>query len=294
MTQDPGRDRLELLDTAVLLERLHQGSLEAAAAVAAAAGDLERLVELLVERWRAGGRLIYVGAGTSGRIGVLDAAECEPTFGIARERVLAVLAGGAGAVARAIEGAEDDVGAGGADIDAVAAGDPDLVVGLSASGSTPYTIAALRRARERGASTAAITASVGSPLTAEADVSVAVEVGPEVVEGSTRLKAGTAQKLVCNALTTAAFVRLGRVRGRSMVGLKPTSGKLRRRARDIVRDEAGLAEGDAVELLERAGGDVACALVMAATGRDADAARELLRAAGGDVSRALELGRRPA
>lgn len=292
MSPGAGGDRLELLDTATILERLHQGTREAVAAVAVASVDLERLVAVLVARWRQGGRLIYVGAGTSGRIGVLDAAECEPTFGVPPERVLALVAGGHRAVVRAAEGAEDDVERAAADIDGAGVGETDLVVGLSASGTTPYTVAAVRRARSRGASTAAITARAGSPLADEVEVAVVLDVGPELVEGSTRLKAGTAQKLACNALTTAAFIRLGRVRGRSMVALRSTSSKLRTRARAILVAETGLQEAEADRLLRETGGDLACALVMAAGGRDAAAARELLRSADGDVSRALELARR--
>jgi len=234
-----------------------------------------------------GGRLGYVGAGTSGRIAALDAAECPPTFGTDPAQVQAVLAGGPEALHQAAEGAEDDERAGAQEMDARGIGSDDVVVGVAASGATPFVLAAVRRARARGAFTIAVTCVAGSPLASACDLPIVPMVGPEVIAGSTRLKAGTAQKLILNMLSTLAMVQLGKVYGNLMVDLRATNDKLRRRAVRIVATAAGVPEDEAAETLARAGGRVPVAIVMIlARTTPHEAAARLARAAG-SVRRAL-------
>ena len=279
--------RLDELGTRELIEWLDVANEQAVAAVRGAAPAIAAAVDAIVDGWCRGGRLIYAGAGTSGRLGVLDAAECPPTFGTEPGRVDAVLAGGATAMLRAVEGAEDDGEAGAAEADRLGAAPPDVWVGLSASGTTPFTVGVVRRAGERGATTVAVSATRASPLVRAAALPIVVDVGAELVDGSTRLKAGSAQKMVCNALSTAAMIRLGRVRGRSMVGVQPTNRKLRERALAILREQAGLEREDARRALDEAAGDLPTAVVMAEGDVTVEQARELLREAGGSVPEAL-------
>jgi N-acetylmuramic acid 6-phosphate etherase len=256
-------------------------------AVAATLPAVATAVARVAEALGRGGRLFYVGAGTSGRIAALDAAECPPTFGTDPEMVQAVLAGGLTAMVEAVEGAEDDAAAGAREMDVRGVSPADVVVGVAASGETPFTVAAVRRARERGAWTAGIACNTGSSLEAASDLAIVPLVGPEVVGGSTRLKAGTAQKLVLNMLSTLAMVRLGRVYGNLMVGLRATNVKLRGRAARIVAAAASTGEGQADAALGLAGGRVPVAIVMLRLGLDADAAAERLERAGGSIRRAL-------
>lgn len=283
----PGPRQLHRCPTRELLELLHAGDRDAVEAVGRALPALEAAVEAVVGCWRAGGRLLYVGAGTSGRIGALDAAECPPTFGVSPARVLAVVAGGPEVLLRAAEGAEDDEGAGREAMVERGVGAQDAVVGLSASGSTPFTCAALEEAARRGATCIAVTGVAGSRLARAAVVAVVLEVGRELVEGSTRLKAGTAQKLVCNALSTAVFVRLGRVLDDQMVGVRPASAKLRRRAVEILSRVVGCGAGEAEALLAAAGDHLPTAVLMARAGLDGEAARRRLQRFDGDLVRAL-------
>jgi N-acetylmuramic acid 6-phosphate etherase len=279
---------LHELATADLLRLLRDADDEALAAAHAASEQVERVVEALVERWPRGGRLIYIGAGTSGRIGALDAAECGPTFGVPEGRVFAVLAGGARALAEAVEGAEDSENDGVGAMDSYEVGERDVVVGLSASGSTPFTCAALEAAGRRRAATVAVTCTEDSRLARAAAIAVILRLSGELIEGSTRMKAGTAQKIVCNAISTAAFVRLGRVWGRHMVAVRASSDKLRRRAIDILQHLDACPDGDAARaLLAAAGDDLPTALVMALGGVARERAEELLERAHGDVHRAL-------
>lgn len=278
---------LETLSTPALLDRLHAGSAAAVDALAAASGPLSELVSRLVDGWREGGRLIYVGAGTSGRIGALDAAECEPTFGVPPGRVLALMAGGDAALRAAVEGAEDDEEAALAAVEELKPTAVDLLVGISASGSTPFTCAALEHAAKLGARTGAFTGRASCRLATAVQLPVVLEVGEELVEGSTRLAAGTAQKLACNALTTAAFVRLGRVRGRHMVAVRPTNRKLQRRAVAILQEVLSVEADDASAMLRACGEDLPCALVAGAGGVDATRARTLLQQEHGDVGAAI-------
>jgi len=262
--------------------------------VAEAVGEereaIARAMELAVEAFRAGRRLIYVGAGTSGRLGVLDAAEMPPTYGTDPESVQGVIAGGLEALVRAREGAEDrpEDGADAMDERGVAPG--DFVLGITSSGTTPFVRGALARARERGARTGLLLCTYPAPDLYEVhDVVIAPLVGPEVITGSTRMKAGTATKMVLNTITTGAMVRMGKVYGNLMVDLQVTCEKLRDRGERIVMETLGLERPRAAELLEAAGGHVKTALVMEGRGVSAEEARRLLAAAGGLIAQVVEL-----
>lgn len=251
-------------------------------AVAAARDELARAVDLAAERLRGGGRLIELGAGTPGRLAVLDAAECGPTFG-ADERVIAVMAGGSDAVRNAIERSEDDFDLGVADVRNLGVGPADVVVAVSASGRTPYVLGAVEVARQAGALTIAVVNNPGSALAAVCDVAIEALTGPEIISGSTRLKAGTAQKLVLNTISTLVMVRLGRTYGDLMVDVRASNAKLRRRAQRIVMEATGASEDSVSTALESAGGEAKVALVMLLAGVDADTARSRLAAADGHV-----------
>ncbi|HEU4434103.1 MAG TPA: N-acetylmuramic acid 6-phosphate etherase [Pyrinomonadaceae bacterium] len=221
-----------------------------AAAVKLVLGDVAKAVEATVERLRNGGRLFYIGTGTSGRLGVLDASECPPTFGVAPELVQGVIAGGYDACHRAVEASEDDAEASVIDLEGRGFGKRDVLVGIAASGKTPYTVGAVSYARSLGALTIALTCVPGSPITKAAELSIVPIVGPEVVTGSSRLKAGTAQKMVLNMLSTATMVQLGYVTGNRMSHLKAGNAKLRERAVRIVMAETGLDQAAAEKALE--------------------------------------------
>lgn len=273
-----------------IMRAITAGNLRAIRAVEAAMPQLEAAAEGIEPRLRSGGRLFYAGAGTSGRLGVMDAAELAPTFGFDRTAVL--LAGGGQAQERAQEGAEDDVVAAAADVDAAAVGPDDALIGVAASGRTPYTVAAVRRARERGAFTVGMANNRSTPLLEAGDVGVLLESGPEVLAGSTRLAAGTAQKAALNALSTAVLVRLGGAYDNLMVGMRPLNAKLKRRAVEIVAQAARLDDASAEAVLERAGGDIRTAIVMAGTGNDSAGAAELLSQNSMSVRAAIAAGRR--
>ena len=217
---------------------------------------MARAVDGIVERLKNGGRLFYIGTGTSGRLGVLDASECPPTFGVPPELVQGVIAGGYDACYRAVEASEDDAEAGNADLKQRGFHSGDVLVGIAASGRTPYTVGAVSYARSLGALTIGLTCVPGSPITAAAELSIVPVVGPEVVTGSSRLKAGTAQKMVLNMLSTATMVRLGYVTGNRMSNLQPRNVKLRERAVRIVMAETGLDQEAAVQVLEKSGWNV--------------------------------------
>jgi N-acetylmuramic acid 6-phosphate etherase len=266
----PAGAALERLPTSRLLRRLHDGDREAVAAVGGALPALAALADAAADALARGGRLVYVGAGTSGRLGALDAAECPPTFGVAPSRVLALVAGGPRALRRAVEGAEDDRGAGARAVAAIRAGRRDLLVGISASGTTPFVLAALAAARRRGAATALVTSNPAArpPV----DHRIVLATGPERIAGSTRMKAGTAAKMALGLLSSAAFVRLGAVRGGRMVALRPASAKLRDRAVRNVAALAGVDAGAARRYLSAAGWDVGAA-IAAVEGRRGPRAR---------------------
>lgn len=259
-------------------------------AVARVIPAVARAVEIIVERVRAGGRLFYLGAGTSGRLGVLDAAECPPTFNVPPELVQGIIAGGEAALARATEASEDDPALGARDLRARGFKAGDVLVGIAASGRTPYVLGAVAEARRLGAATIGISCTPDSELSRAVDVPLEPLPGPEIIAGSTRLKAGTATKLVLNMLSTATMVRLGHVYGNLMVNVQPRNEKLRDRARRIIERAAAVDVERAAELLEAAGGSVKTAIVMARLGLDRSQAEARLASAGGRVSEALEHG----
>ena len=246
------------------------------AAVRATLPAIEKAVEAIVAAFGKGGRLIYVGAGTSGRLGVLDASECPPTFGVPAGKVIGLIAGGNEALIRATEGAEDRTAAGAADLDRIALEDRDVVVGIAVSGRTPYVIGALEHAKARGAVTVALTCNPSSAIAQMADISIAPVVGPEVLTGSTRLKSGTAQKLVLNMLTTASMVRIGKSYENLMVDLVASNDKLKARATRIVMQATGCSAREAEAALERTGQDVKLAILVTTRGLPVDEARAAL------------------
>lgn len=246
------------------------------AAVRATLPAIEKAVEAIVAAFGKGGRLIYVGAGTSGRLGVLDASECPPTFGVPAGKVIGLIAGGNEALIRATEGAEDRTAAGAADLDRIALEGRDVVVGIAVSGRTPYVIGALEHAKARGAVTVALTCNPSSAIAQMADISIAPVVGPEVLTGSTRLKSGTAQKLVLNMLTTASMVRIGKSYENLMVDLVASNDKLKARATRIVMQATGCSARDAEAALERTGQDVKLAILVTTRGLPVDEARAAL------------------
>ena len=282
----PGTADLDLWPFSRSLEAVVEGQERATAALRASLPALEKAAAGIAERLALGGRLIYAGAGTSGRLALQDAAELPPTFGF--ERTVVLLAGGAQAGSRAREGAEDDVSAARLEVDAADVGASDAAIALAASGSTPYTLAALRRAGERGAFTVGIANVPGAPLLEAADVGVLLDTGPEVLAGSTRLAAGTAQKGAVNALSTAVLVRLGGAYENLMVGMQPVNEKLRRRAAGIVREATGAGEADADEALAACEGRVRDAIVTIRLGVSPAEARRRLAAAGERVRDVVE------
>ena len=244
---------LETLPTAALLAGLNQLDQTVPLAVQKALPQIESLVEAIVGRLRAGGRLFYIGAGTSGRLGVVDASECPPTFGVPPGVVVGIMAGGDGAIRQAVEGAEDNATQAWVDLQQFNASEKDVLVGIAASGRTPYVVGGLQAARAAGLATGCVVCNAGSAVAAACELPVEVITGPEFVTGSTRLKAGTAQKLVLNMLTTATFIRLGRVRGNKMVDMQLSNDKLVDRGQRMLMDELGIAQPEAAELLRRHG-----------------------------------------
>lgn len=279
----PERAEIDRLPTAELVRLMNEDDQAVAVAVADARGQIATAVDAIVARLERGGRLIYVGAGTAGRLGVLDASECGPTFN--SDQVVGFIAGGPGAVSTATESAEDDPDGALDDLADLTA--DDAVVGISASGRTPYVLGAVEHARRRGALTVGLACNHDAPLSVAVVHPIEVLVGPEFVAGSTRLKAGTAQKLVLNMLSTLTMVRLGKTYGNLMVDVRVTNEKLRDRATRIVAQVAGAAHEDAARALAAAGDDAKVAAVMLRAGVDAEEARERLRAAHGHLRRAL-------
>ena len=283
--------RTERIDVAATLEIVDLLNAEDQTVPDAVHRERERIaaaIELVVAAFGQGGRLVYIGAGTSGRLGVLDAAECPPTFGTPPELVVGLIAGGHAALVRSIEGAEDDVNAGMAAIDDARVTPADVVVGIAASGTTPYVRAALSRAQTIGAKTVLVSCSdPPTQLADTCDVLILPKVGPEALTGSTRMKAGTATKLVLNTISTGAMIRRGRAYGNLMVDLMTLSDKLRDRGQRIVMEVAGVDREAARRVIEAAGGSVKLAIVMAKTGQAPAAARRTLESAGGFVRKAI-------
>lgn len=286
-SRNPRSAHIDLLSTLEMARVINQEDARVAQAVEKELPQIAKAIDAISARMRAGGRLIYVGAGTSGRLGILDASECPPTYGTSPDQVLGIIAGGRDAVMRSVEGAEDDVKAAVRDLDAVKINVRDSVVGIAASGRTPYVSAALDEAKRRGALTISIACNHPSPLAERADIAIAPLVGPEVITGSTRMKAGTAQKMILNILSTGVMVRLGKTFGNLMVDVQPTNAKLRERARRIVSEICEVSEEQAAAILEQNNGEVKTAIVATLAKTSPEQARARLRAADGVVHRAL-------
>ena len=258
--KNPAADSLDIRKTREILALMNREDRKVAVAVSRALPQITRAVDLAAKAVAKGGRLVYMGAGTSGRLGVLDASECRPTFGT--DKVVAILAGGPKAMFKAGEGVEDDRASARSDLKRVVLSKRDVLVGIAASGRTPYTLEGLRYAREIGAATIGVTANPDSPMRGLADIEIAVNVGPEVIAGSTRLKAGTAQKLVLNMLSTATMVKLGRVFSGLMVHMEMTNKKLQERGRSIVAKTTGVNDAAAARAMKAAGSNLPAALLM--------------------------------
>lgn len=278
---------IDALDTIGIITAIQEQDALVPSAVRQQLPQIAKAVDAAVRALRRGGRLIYVGAGTSGRIAVMDAAECPPTFGVSSETVQAVIAGGSRALTKAIEGAEDAAAQARRDLAARKVGARDVVVGIAASGRTPYTLEALRYARSRRAVTVAITSNPGSPLARLARIAIVPVTGPEVVAGSTRMKAALAQKMILHMISTGAMIRLGHVYRNYMVGVRPTNKKLWERACSIIESVAGVDRQTAEQTLKKSGKDVKVAIVMLRRGLDRRAAERFLARHGGNL-RAIE------
>jgi N-acetylmuramic acid 6-phosphate etherase len=285
--RNPRSVDIDLFPTERILKIINAEDALVAGAVAAAIPDIAKLVDLAVHSIRAGGHVIYVGAGTSGRIAILDAAECPPTFSTPPEWLQAVIAGGAKAHTQAIEGSEDDQEKAAADLKSKKLTKNDLLIGITASGSTPYILAALEFAKSKGAKTAAIVCVESSPMSKITDVTVHVAVGAEIITGSTRMKAGTAQKLVLNMLSTTMMIRLGMTYSNWMINVSMTNRKLRERGKHMLQEILGVKPNEAERLVEASGANLKVAVVMGATGCDRKDAEKRLADSNGNLRTVL-------
>ena len=286
--RNPATVELDRMSTLEIVTVMNEEDRKVAGAIERVLPQVAEAVDAVVASLRAGGRLIYMGAGTSGRLGVLDAAECPPTFRTDPDLVVGLIAGGESAMFRAVEGAEDSTDFGVRDLDAIGLSERDVVVGIAASGRTPYVIAGLDHARDLGAATVSIACTRGAAVSGHSAIAIEIDNGPEVLTGSSRLKSGTSQKMVLNMISTAAMVRLGKVYGNLMVDVAPTNTKLVDRAERIVMAAAECSRDVARAALEAADGHAKTAIVMIRRGVDAAAAAELLEAADGFVRTAIE------
>jgi N-acetylmuramic acid 6-phosphate etherase len=286
--RNPDSEQLDSLTPAGIVRLMSAEDAKVAGAVAQQAESIAKGIEVIAHRLSHGGRLVYIGAGTSGRLGILDAAECPPTFNSDPAQVLGLIAGGPSAMLRAVEGAEDSPELAADDLRRIELCSHDVLVGIATSGRTPYVLGALDYARSQGAYTIGLTCNRDALLNSRADLSITVVVGPEVLSGSTRMKAGTATKMVLNMLSTGAMVRMGKTYGNLMVDLRATNSKLTERAKRIVCTLTSLTAAEAAKLLERCGGEVKTAIVSHRLGQSPELARELLSAAQGHLRKALE------
>ena len=289
-TRNPRTLELDTMGVVEFLEVMNDEDAKVAAAVRAAIPQIAAAVEVIAEAFRRGRRLIYLGAGTSGRLGVLDAVECPPTFGTEPEQVVGLIAGGERAFVKAVEGAEDSPTLAQEELLGLGLTSGDVVVGIAASGRTPYVIGGLDYARSIGCPTISVACNPGSAVSSHADVAIEVDNGPEVLTGSTRLKSGTSQKLILNMLSTASMVQVGKVYGNLMVDVKPTNEKLVERSKRIIVAATGCDPQTASDAYEAASGHAKTAIVMVLTGTDADQARALLDQSEGFVRGAIQAG----
>ncbi len=285
--RNPETQQLDMLSTQEIVATIHREDEKVATAVRQALPEISATVDIMVEALRTGGRILYIGAGTSGRLGVLDAAECPPTFNTPPEMVQGLIAGGERAMFSAVEGAEDDPDLAARDLQARNLSPGDVVIGLAASGRTPYVMGGLRYAARTGCRTIAVVCVTGAELSEVAELTIAIPVGPEVITGSTRMKAGTAQKMALNMLSTATMVKMGKTYGNLMVDVKASNAKLTARIHRIVRDATGVSEVDAAKALTLAGGSAKIAIVMLLGGIAPDCAARCIETAHGSVRHAL-------
>ena len=284
--RNPATREIDTLDTLSMLRIINREDQKVAAAVEDTLPEIAKAVDIIAGQLENGGRLFYLGAGTSGRLGVLDASECPPTYGTDPGLVLGLIAGGTSAMFRAKEGAEDDPSLAEKDLQAHDFSEKDVLVGIAASGRTPYVIGGLEYAKELGAHTIAVSCSEGSLIASLAEIAITPLTGPEVITGSTRMKAGTAQKLVLNMLSTGTMIRLGKVYGNLMVDVKATNAKLEERARRIVMDACGCTREESIALLKQADGHAKLAILIRLAGCNAEKGRLLLEKHHGHLSRA--------
>ncbi|MDF2718858.1 MAG: murQ [Paenibacillus sp.] len=282
---------IDKVSTVRMLELMNDEDERIAAAVRRTIPEIGKAVDMIVARFRLGGRLFYVGAGTSGRLGILDASECPPTFGTNPELVQGIIAGGDTAIRKAVEGAEDNEEMGAQDIERCGVGENDVVVGIAASGRTPYVIGAMKRAKAAGAGVVCVCNNPNTAMSQHADIAIEAVVGPEAVLGSTRLKAGTAQKMILNMLTTASFIQMGKVYGNLMVDMQATNVKLVNRAKQMIRMATGAPEDEVEQAFQATNGHVKTATVMIATNSPYEQAATLLEQSQGFVREAIRLGR---
>ncbi len=278
-------DRLSAYEIAQLMNELDAGALTA---VREALLPISQTAEEAAKRIPEGGRIIYLGAGTSGRLGVLDASECPPTFGVDSSMVVGIIAGGDGALRNAIEGAEDDSNLAKSDLDKLSVNAKDVVIAISASGTAPYCIGALERAKEVGALAVSMCCNKNTKLSGYADIAIEMQTGPEVLSGSTRLRAGTATKLALNMISTSTMVLMGKVYKNLMVDVRATNTKLRDRSVRIAMKAMNVEREEAVRRLQEADGNIKCAIVMKETGMDLESAKEALKKTNGHVTRLIE------
>lgn len=285
--QNPKTMSIDLMSTEEIITVINQEDTLVPNAIAKEIPVISEVVDQIVDSFKKGGRLIYIGAGTSGRLGILDASECPPTYGTNPEMVVGILAGGIKAVTEAVEGAEDDLEQGKKDLMNINLSDQDTVVGIAASGRTPYTIGALHYANEIGATSVAVACSKDSEMEAIATYTIAPIVGPEVVTGSTRMKAGTAQKLVLNMLTTASMIKMGKVYGNLMVDVQMTNEKLHKRAETIIKMATGASDEEAKLALKEQNYHTKAAILQIMTGLKGQAANDLLTKHAGYIRNAI-------
>ena len=279
---------IDARSTADILAIINAEDAKIAPAIASQIPAIAKAVDAIVHALQSGGRLVYIGAGTSGRLGILDATECPPTYSTDPEQIIGIIAGGREAVFRSVEHAEDDEALAVADLQSVHFNNKDILVGIAASGRTPYVVSALRYAQGLGASTVALTCTADNPMQKHADMAITPVVGAEVVTGSTRMKAGTAQKLVLNMLSTAAMIRMGKVYRNLMVDVKPSNAKLVQRQKNIVAEATGCDAATAEQALAAAAGEAKTAIVMLLLGVPADAARAALAQGQGNIRTTLQ------
>jgi len=285
--RNPKSVDIDLLPTERILRIINAEDATVATAVAAAIPDIAKAVDMAVESIQSHGRIFYIGAGTSGRMAVLDAAECPPTFGTPKEMVQTLTPGCARAFTQADEGTEDDIEKAATDLKSKKVSSKDIVFGIAASGTTPYTLAGLQLARSKGAKTVAVVCVDNSPMSKAADLTIYTAIGPEVITGSSRMKAGTAQKLVLNMISTAAMIRLGMTYSNWMINVSMTNRKLRERGKNILQEILAVKPEQAAELVEKSGGALKVAVIMGATGCTREEAEQRLSESSGHLRRIL-------